>query len=470
MVRRSLSAAIQLGLLVLIFVLSPSARAFTPITMVPTGNPASNVADTSFTVTWITDQAVPGSGSVCFGTSTTNIACRVPESPNGGSGYVHSATVGGLSPSTTYYYYVTVSAYVGDNNGSPFSVKTGPTFPSPTPTFVATGKVVVSNSNGSTQPANGVLVLLQVLDSTGTSRLPVPATSGYMSAITLADGSFSIVLRPRSADASQQFAIPSSSGDSLLYSVEGGAYGDVGPLSASIPATPGTIAVQQIALIPSSTTDTPLPVTATSTYTPVPTATSTPVPPSATLTFTPEVTVSPTPTSPTIEPAVEQAASPTEPGNANTSPPPSVATPLPQPPPLAPAPTEPPRPTPVPSLSPISTPIGAAPPAPVDLVSPPPATIQPLAPSTTISAPGIVAPAPRETTVGFRAPATRTPLPTLVVATATTTAPGDDTVSSSLPTDDTLSRSTIAFLASLGLIAAGIVVVTVGIVRQLRLP
>jgi hypothetical protein len=54
------------------------------------------------------------------------------------------------------------------------------------------------------------------------------------------------------------------------------------------------------------------------------------------------------------------------------------------------------------------------------------------------------------------------------VPTPVDTTVADDSVAGTVPSDDTLSRATIALVASLGLIAVGILVVTVGIVRQLR--
>jgi hypothetical protein len=465
MARRSISSAIQLSLLALFVALSPAARASSYITSVQ----ASNVVDTSFTVTWITAEAVPGSGSVCYGTTTTSIGCRIPESPNvaGARGDVHSATVANLSPSTTYYYYVTVSSYVGDNNGSPFSLKTGPTLPTPSPTYVATGKVVVSSPNGASQPASGVLVLLHVLDSTGTSGQPVPATSSYLSVMTQSDGTFSLPVRPRSADSSQAFTIPSNgSGDALLYSVEGGADGVVGPLSAGFPSAPGSIALPVITLVPSSATVTPIPATATST--PAPTATSIPAPVTATPTFTPEAPARPTPLPPTVEPAIESAAPPTTVETAEPIEPPPIATLVPPPSPAAPAPAE--APPPLPTLPPpsISTQASVVTPTPAFTVTPMSTTIPATAAPPILPAPGQFEPPPRGTLTGFRSPATRTPTLATAEPSPVNTTVADDSVARKLPSDDTLNRATIALVASLGLIAVGILVVTVGIVRQVR--
>src|SRR5713101_500566 len=99
--RRAALSSISLFLLVAFVAVSPSVAASTYVSAVT----ATNVVDSSFTASWVTAEAVPGSGSVCYGTTATTLSCHVQESagPGGSKGDVHSAFVSNLSPSTTYF-------------------------------------------------------------------------------------------------------------------------------------------------------------------------------------------------------------------------------------------------------------------------------------------------------------------------------------------------------------------------------
>src|ERR1700730_6834283 len=78
----------------------------------------ANVTDTGFTVAWITDAAIPGSGSVIYGLSPSTAFTAVAESPPpaGARGDIHAVRLTNLTASTTYYVAVAAGG-AADKNG-----------------------------------------------------------------------------------------------------------------------------------------------------------------------------------------------------------------------------------------------------------------------------------------------------------------------------------------------------------------
>jgi hypothetical protein len=89
----------------------------------------TNVTDTSFTVSWVTDSKTPG--YLKYGTSPSNLSTTVTDDRDQISGSVglfmtHHVTIRSLTAQTTYYFKVgTGTSELYDDNGSPYQTKTG---------------------------------------------------------------------------------------------------------------------------------------------------------------------------------------------------------------------------------------------------------------------------------------------------------------------------------------------------------
>ena len=95
------------------------------------GVQVANITDTGFTVAWITDAAIPGSGSVVYGTSPANAfnGSQIESAPPPGArGDIHVVQVSNLLASTTYYFAVATGGVQDNNGGQYYNVKTGPLF------------------------------------------------------------------------------------------------------------------------------------------------------------------------------------------------------------------------------------------------------------------------------------------------------------------------------------------------------
>lgn len=126
----------------------------------------SNVKDTSFTVSFLTDESTPG--FLKYGTDQSNLKLQVGDDRDQLSGSVgqfttHFITVRQLNPSTTYYFKLgTGTSSSFDNNGSPFTVKTAVAAGTPTAAKTAYGSV--NNAQGTA--ASGAIVYVDI-DGTG---------------------------------------------------------------------------------------------------------------------------------------------------------------------------------------------------------------------------------------------------------------------------------------------------------------
>jgi len=115
----------------------------------------SNITDSSFTITWLTQDKADG--FVIWGKSkslgqTTNEVTKA-------KGYTHSATITNLEPGTTYYFKINSGGDLYDNDGSPWETKTAPKLSSSeTPTIQNISGSIV-NALGA--PAASVLVFVK---------------------------------------------------------------------------------------------------------------------------------------------------------------------------------------------------------------------------------------------------------------------------------------------------------------------
>lgn len=130
----------------------------------------TNVADNKFSVSWTTK--VSSSGSVIFGKTGESISTEVLDdrdllSGNKTSYTTHHITVEGLQPSTRYAFRVVSDGTQFDNNGSSYSVTTGPVIANPPPAETVYGKI----QDTSTLPAEGALVYVSMPGSVPLSTL-----------------------------------------------------------------------------------------------------------------------------------------------------------------------------------------------------------------------------------------------------------------------------------------------------------
>ena len=199
-----------------------------PVTLIVTSSKAqisgvtvSNLRDVSASTSWIT--SLPADGQVYYGTDTgslTNVA--YDDRGAATSDDVHHVTLSGLSPNTTYYFYVLSDGVADTNNGSYYSFTTGATLGVPSSDSVY-GQVF--KSDGVT-PASDVLVYLRVLNNDDSGSLD---ESGLLSALTDDSGFWYDVntggalnlASARTKDGSAYFSY-SASGDAVRVRVVGG--------------------------------------------------------------------------------------------------------------------------------------------------------------------------------------------------------------------------------------------------------
>lgn len=115
----------------------------------------SNITNTSFTISWITDKET--SGFVKWGKSTTSLDKTELDELKDQS-FTHLLTLKGLTPQTTYFFKVNSGGEDFDNNGIAWQVTTGQTLESPSKTNLVSGSILTSTG----QPAKNALLYLTV--------------------------------------------------------------------------------------------------------------------------------------------------------------------------------------------------------------------------------------------------------------------------------------------------------------------
>lgn len=142
----------------------------------------TNVTDSSFTVSFLTQDKTPG--FVKYGTEAGRLKSQSSDDRNQLTGTVgqyktHHITVRGLNPNTQYYYTLgTGSGATFDNNGSPFSIRTAQRSGTPSAAKTAYGSV----KNSTNTPADGAIVYISI------------EGVGEMSSLVKATGSWAIPL------------------------------------------------------------------------------------------------------------------------------------------------------------------------------------------------------------------------------------------------------------------------------------
>ena len=142
----------------------------------------TNVTDTSFTVSFMTD--VPTIGFVKYGDSAKSLKLQTSDDRNQLSGStaefsLQHITVRGLSQNTTYYYVLgTGSGATFDNAGQPFSITTAKRSGAPAAAKTIYGSVTTESG----APADGAIVYIKIADA------------GDMSSLVKSSGSWAIPL------------------------------------------------------------------------------------------------------------------------------------------------------------------------------------------------------------------------------------------------------------------------------------
>ncbi|HVC34990.1 MAG TPA: fibronectin type III domain-containing protein [Chloroflexota bacterium] len=417
------------------------------------GATVTNVTDTSFSVNWDTDQPLPGSGSVRYGTSPTSLTFGTTElTPvSGARGDVHSVSVRSLTPGTSYYFSVVEASVTDNNNGSFYLVTTGPTLPNLSSGRFASGKIL--QEDGRTAAA-GVLVTIRLLDTAGLNGT-AGSSSAPLSTIADAQGNWTIALSPRTADNANVFNFAATGSAFLSTTVDGGGLGAIWPAQSIAVALDNTgkmtvpPMVLGTGLVP---TDTPTTVgstvtataTATGTTPATPIASTTPAEPAGGTPRAPTPTLTAVPTrSPVVIPTV--APVPTQ-----VQPPPVETTPLPTR--LPPTPTRAIVPPPVLVVSTIAT---------IAEPAAPPASTPTL---TIVAGAGPFRPTVRPT------PPRPTPSLTPTAMTATPSVPTSGTggpTAGATPASP-LQSVLLVLAAGLGLIGLGLAISVIGFVDQRR--
>ena len=130
----------------------------------------SNVTDSSFTISWITDQAT--TGFIRYGPTTslgTTIADERDQLSGDTKNYrTHYVKVRGLTAGTKYYFKIgSGSGGLYDNNGTPFEITLGPRLSASSSSDVASGTVVTSAQS----PAEGSIIYLNLTGAAPLSAL-----------------------------------------------------------------------------------------------------------------------------------------------------------------------------------------------------------------------------------------------------------------------------------------------------------
>lgn len=177
----------------------------------------TNVRETSFTISWITDH--PSNGVArCYNAGGDPIANGVDPLTDTS---VHYVLLTGFSPSTAYRCEVESGGVVNDNDGAFYPVTTGGTLPIPPAGGTVYGRVFL---NDGVTPANGSIVYLRLIDADGAGS---PGHSQWVSSQVTQGYWFLDLYGIRTANATAYF-VATPGDDQLEYWAQGGLEGTWG--------------------------------------------------------------------------------------------------------------------------------------------------------------------------------------------------------------------------------------------------
>lgn len=149
-------------------------------TTVPKQIRITNITDTDFTVSWITEEGILGFVKYGITPSLKKTAVDERDELSGKTApySIHQVKVLNLTPGTKYYFKIGSGKRLFDNNGKLYEVTTAPTLGVPPPADAGYGTILKSDGS----PAEGVIVYLSLANS-------IP-----LSALTKSGGSWTIPL------------------------------------------------------------------------------------------------------------------------------------------------------------------------------------------------------------------------------------------------------------------------------------
>ncbi len=115
----------------------------------------TNISDSAFTVSWVTDKET--SGFIKWGESQSALD-KNELGPSQTQSTTHTSTISGLIPETSYFFKINSGGSDFDANGIPWQVKSGPTLAFVRSENLISGEVLTASGN----PAGGALVYLTV--------------------------------------------------------------------------------------------------------------------------------------------------------------------------------------------------------------------------------------------------------------------------------------------------------------------
>lgn len=182
----------------------------------------TNVADTSFTVSFFTDGKT--AGFVKYGVEEKSLKSQASDDRDQLTGNIspynlHHITIRGLQPATTYYYVLGTGSNkeIFDNNGSPFKITTAKKAGSPPAAKTSYGTVLEASGG----PAEGSVVYLTV------------EGAGEMSSLVKNSGSWAIPLSTaRTADGANFAKLVDE--QSLTITVQGTSSNNTSTLSTTV--------------------------------------------------------------------------------------------------------------------------------------------------------------------------------------------------------------------------------------------
>jgi len=136
----------------------------------PTQIKVTNITDSSFTVSWLTESATTGFTNFGESANLGNVAADERDSLSGqtGSFYTHYVSFKNLKPKTKYYFKLSSGGKSFDQSGKPWETTTASTPLNPAPeSDLASGTILKSDQT----PAEGTIVYLSIANMTPQSSL-----------------------------------------------------------------------------------------------------------------------------------------------------------------------------------------------------------------------------------------------------------------------------------------------------------